>query len=31
VRSLTKKAEKAQKDIEDGLRYWSRDGTSLTY
>jgi hypothetical protein len=31
VRSLTKKAEKVQRDVEDGLRYWSDDGANLTY
>lgn len=31
VRSLTKKAEKSQKDLEDGLRYWSNDGSHLTH
>lgn len=31
VRSMSKKGEKAQFDIEEGLKYWSADGTCLTY
>lgn len=31
VRSLSKKAEKAERDIEDGLSYWSKDGKTLTH
>jgi Ca2+-binding EF-hand superfamily protein len=30
VRSLMKKAEKVQRDIEDGLNYWSHDGKTFT-
>jgi hypothetical protein len=31
VRSLTKKAENAQRDLEEGLKYWSQDGQHLSY
>lgn len=30
VRSLSKKPERAQFDVEEGLKYWSGDGVSLT-
>lgn len=30
VRSLSKTAERARVDVEEGLKYWSRDGTYLT-
>lgn len=31
VRSLSKKADKARQDIEEGFRYWSEDGSNLTH
>ena len=31
VRSYSKQPERARKDIEEGLRYWSQDGEHLTY
>lgn len=31
VRSLSKKAEKSQLDLQEGLKYWSSDKANLTH